>query len=95
VRYKRVQFYYEASMKISDLEFEMELAGVDKADIAEILKSYNNKTIDTTLIDNELEKRGYPRVFDLALSAFEEDDDDWDDNYMSVQKFPHKKNRFE
>jgi len=82
-------------MKISDLEFEMELAGVDKADIAEILKPYNNKTINTTLIDNELEKLGYPRVFDIAYGAFEEEDEDWDDDYMSVQKFPHKKNRFE
>ena len=80
-------------MKISDLEFEMELAGVDEADIAKILKPYNNKTINTTLIDNELEKLGYPRVFDILYGSFE-DEEDWDDDYVVVQKFPHK-NRYE
>lgn len=56
-------------MKISDLQFEMELAGVDKAEIAEILQPYNNKTINLTLIDDELEKRGFP-VFLTSITTF-------------------------
>jgi len=80
-------------MKISDLEFEMELAGVDRADIADILKLYANKDINTNLIDDELSKRGYPRVFDIDYDSYESDDD-WEDDYYTIEKFPHK-NRFE
>ena len=82
-------------MKISDLKFEMELAGVDKAEIAEILQPYNHKTIDLTLIDDELEKRGFARIFDINYNLYDdEEDDDWDDDYQTIEKFPHK-NRYD
>jgi hypothetical protein len=78
-------------MKISDLEFEMELAGVDKADIADILKPYTNKNINTNLIDDALEKLGYPRVLEIAFSEYDdEEEDEWGDSFMNVEKFPHK-----
>jgi len=77
-------------MKISDLEFEMELGGVDKADIAEIVELYANKDINTELIDKELERRGYPKVFSVDYDAYDEYADWVDDEYESIQKFPHK-----
>ena len=81
-------------MKISDLEFEMELAGVDKADIADILKLYANKAVNTNIVDDELSRRGYPRIFDVDYDMYEEEEEWEDDDYFSVEKFPHK-NRYE
>jgi hypothetical protein len=78
-------------MKISDLEFEMELGGVDKADIADILKLYSNKTVNTDMIDDELSRRGYPKIFSVDYDSYEEEEEeDWDDDFFSVEKFPHK-----
>jgi len=77
-------------MKISDLEFEMELGGVDKADIADILKLYRNKAVNTNMLDDELTKRGYPKIFDVDYDAYEEEEEEWDDEYFSIEKFPHK-----
>jgi len=76
-------------MKISDLEFEMELAGVDKADIADILQLYSDKDINTNMIDDELSKRGYAKIFDVDYDSYDADED-WDDEYFSIEKFPHK-----
>ena len=82
-------------MKISDLEFEMELGGVDKADIADILRLYNKKAVNTNMIDNELTRRGYPKIFEVDYDLYEEEEEeDWDDDYYAIEKFPHK-NRYE
>ena len=81
-------------MKISDLEFEMELGGVDKADIADILRLYNKKAVNTNMIDDELARRGYPKIFEVDYDLYEEEEEeDWDD-YYAIEKFPHK-NRYE
>lgn len=82
-------------MKISDLEFEMELGGVDKADIADILKLYKNKAVNTNTLDEELSKRGYPKIFSVDYDSYEEEEEEeWGDEYFGVEKFPHK-NRYE
>lgn len=75
-------------MKISDIKLEMELYGVDQEDIVEILEICKPKGYDTEAIDDELEKKGYERIFSIDY----DDEDDFDDEYPSVQKFSHKKN---
>ena len=76
-------------MNVSDMIFEMELGGVDAADIADIVKLYEGKVFNSDMIDNELVKRGYPKIFTIDYDAYDEYDD-WDDNYSSVEKFPYK-----
>jgi hypothetical protein len=74
-------------MNISDVMFEMELAGVDEADIADIVKLYDGKVLNENLIDDELSKRGYPKIFNIDYDEY----DDWDsDEYNSEEKIPHK-----
>ncbi|MDD2356558.1 MAG: hypothetical protein PHX13_01435 [Thiovulaceae bacterium] len=75
-------------MKISDIKLEMELYGVDLEDITEILEICKAQGYDTQALDDELEKKGYERIF----SAHEDEEDDEDDEYPTVQKFTHKKN---
>lgn len=74
-------------MKISDIQLEMELYGVDSEDITEILEICKSKAYDTQAIDEELQKRGYEPLFTLDY-----EEDDFDDEYPAVQKFSHKKN---
>ncbi|MCW9026071.1 MAG: hypothetical protein OQJ77_02035 [Thiovulaceae bacterium] len=76
-------------MNISDVMFEMELGGVDSADIAVIIKLYEGKVLNSDIIDNELLKRGYPKIFTIDYDAYDEYND-WDDDYSSIEKFPHK-----
>ena len=78
-------------MKISDIKLEMELYGVDSEDIAEILELCKSVGYDTQVIDNELEKRGYEKIFSINYDEYD-DGDDFDDEYPTVQKFGHKKN---
>ena len=75
-------------MKISDIKLEMELYGVDSEDITEILEICKAKGYDTEAIDDELEKKGYERIFSINY----DDEDELDDEYPAVQKFTHKKN---
>jgi molybdenum cofactor biosynthesis enzyme MoaA len=78
-------------MKISDIKLEMELYGVDSDDITEILELCKSKGYETQIIDDELEKRGYERIFSINYDDYD-DMDDFDDEYPSVEKFGHKKN---
>lgn len=76
-------------MKVSDVIFEMELSGVDAADIADIVKLYGSKVLNSEELDDELLKRGYPRVFTVDYDAYEEYNN-WDDEESYIKKFPHK-----
>lgn len=76
-------------MNVSDVVFEMELSGVDTADIADIVKLYEGKVFNSNMIDEELVKRGYPKIFTIDYDAYD-DYDDWDDEYSSIEKFPQK-----
>jgi hypothetical protein len=76
-------------MKISDIRLELELGGVDEADIAEIIALCESKGMHLEAIDDELLKRGYDKVFDVDYENY----DDWDDDaFASVEPFPHKPN---
>ena len=77
-------------MKISDIRLEMELGGVDEADIAEIVALCNCKGLSNDMLDDELLKRGYERMFTVDYDMYD-DYGDWElDEFASVEKFPHK-----
>lgn len=76
-------------MNVSDIVFEMELGGVDTADIADIVELYKSKALNSEMIDEELIKRGYPKIFTIDYDAYD-DYNSWDDELSSVEKFPHK-----
>lgn len=78
----------EDPMKISDVRLEMELGGVDLADIAEIVDLCKSKGLNSEMIDEELVKRGYEKIFTLDYDDY----DSWgdEDEYASVEKFPHR-----
>jgi len=77
-------------MEISDIKLEMELGGVDSADMAEILELCSSRGFNSETIDDELVKRGYDKIFTVDYDDY----DDWDEDneYASVERFPHKKN---
>lgn len=76
-------------MNVSDVVFEMELGGVDTADIADIVKLCEDRGFDSDYIDEELVKRGYPKIFTVDYDAY--DEYSWEeDEYSSIEKFPHK-----
>jgi len=70
-------------MNVSDVVFEMELNGVDTADIANIVKLCESKGYHSDFIDDELLKRAY--------NAYDEYNDWEEDEYPSIEKFPPKK----
>ena len=79
-------------MKVSDVKLEMELGGVDEADIATIIQLCESKGLTTEMLDEELMKRGYERIFSVDYESYDEYNDWDDDDYMSIEKFPHKQN---
>ncbi len=77
-------------MNVADVVFEMELGGVDAADIADIVKLYDGKVFSGEDIDDELISRGYSKMFTVDYDAYDDYDGWEDDDYCSVEKFPHK-----
>ncbi|MBL6973956.1 MAG: hypothetical protein ISR67_06175 [Sulfurimonas sp.] len=74
-------------MTIKDLEYALWLNGVIPKDTEHILDLSKKNGVLSELIDNELEKLGYDKIFDI------EDDFVEDEDYDYVERFPHK-NRF-
>ncbi|MCK9490604.1 MAG: hypothetical protein M0Q24_00830 [Sulfurimonas sp.] len=73
-------------MNISDVVFEMELSGVDARDIESIVELCRDKGFNSELLDEELVKKGYPKIFSVNYEEY----DDFDDDYFAVEKFPYK-----
>ncbi len=88
--YFYISLFIEDPMKISDLVLEMELNGVDEADIAEIVTLCHAKGLNSEMIDEELVKRGYEKIFTVDYDGYEGYDDWEDDEYSTIEKFPHK-----
>lgn len=74
-------------MTIKDLEYALWLNGVTPKDTEYILDLSKKNGVLSELVDNELEKLGYDKIFDI------EDDFVEDEDYDYVERFPHK-NRF-
>jgi hypothetical protein len=81
---------FEVEMTISDIEMEMKLNGVDEADIASILAVCKTKGYAPETLDEELEKRGYERIFTYDFEDEASWDDDDDDEFAPIERFPHK-----
>ncbi|NCO25740.1 MAG: hypothetical protein GW919_02515 [Epsilonproteobacteria bacterium] len=79
----------EDTMKISDIKFEMEINGVDGADIALILELCKARGFESEILDEELVKKGYDKIFTVDYDMMDDYSDD--DEYETVVKFPHKK----
>jgi len=77
-------------MKVSDIILEMELGGVDAADIADIVTLCESKGLNSEMIDDELLKRGYDKIFTVDYDAYDDYDEWEDDDFASVEKFSHK-----
>ena len=78
-------------MKISDARLEMELGGVDAADIADIVELCKSKGVNSEMMDDELVKRGYDKIFTVDYDEYD-DYDDWggSSEYATQERFPHK-----
>ncbi len=80
-------------MKISDIRLEMELNGVDEADIEQTISLYQKKGLSLEKLDEELISRGYSSMFSVDYDAYDDYDsyDEWDEEFSSIEKFPHKR----
>lgn len=71
-------------MTFKDLEFVLELNGIMKIDIEQILDFSKKNGIDKEQVDDELNKLGYEKIFENGLDdALDDDDDDYD----HIEKF--------
>ena len=60
-------------MTISDIEFDMDINNVSEKDISEIIEICNKSGFSLENIDDELQKRGYKRIFTVDY----DDNDEW------------------
>lgn len=79
-------------MTVQDLKFALELGCVLGKDIEYLLDFGKKNGINTQEIDDELLKLGYDKVFD---NDFENNDDEDDEDFGFIQKFPHKSKFYE
>ena len=62
-------------MTISDIEFDMDINDVSAKDISEIIEICNKSGFSLESIDDELQKRGYKRIFTVD---YDENNDEWE-----------------
>lgn len=84
-------YFLEDTVKIADIISEMELNGVDSADIADIIHICEQKGFSDESIDEELLKKGYNKIFTIDYDSYEEYAEWEDDDYQMVEKFPHRR----
>lgn len=80
-------------MTLQDLKFALELGCVLGKDIEYLLDFSKKNGINTEEIDNELIKLGYDKIFDNDFASYDDDEDDEEFGY--IQKFPHKSKFYE
>ena len=61
-------------MTISDIEFDMDINDVNAKDISEIIEICNKSGFSLESIDDELQKRGYKRIFTVD---YDDNNDEW------------------
>lgn len=68
-------------MTIADIEFEMNINDVQEKDISEIIEICKISGFKMEDIDEELQKRGYPKIFTVDYDEMgdEDYDDEWED----------------
>jgi hypothetical protein len=73
-------------MTLQDLEYALELNGVMRRHIDQLLLIGKQNGIDIQKIDDELEEFGYERIFENGFDDYWDDDDEFD----HVQKIKPK-----
>ena len=68
-------------MTIADIEFEMNINDVREKDILEIIEICNKSGFSLESIDDELQNRGYSKIFTVDYDNVSDDvyDDEWED----------------
>ena len=68
-------------MTIADIEFEMNINDVMEKDISEIIEICNKSGFNLESIDDELQSRGYAKIFTVDYDDMSDDvyDDEWED----------------
>lgn len=70
-------------MTIADIEFEMNINDVMEKDISEIIEICKKSGFNAESIDEELQKRGYDKIFTVDYDDVSDDvdvyDDEWED----------------
>lgn len=66
-------------MTIADIEFEMNIHDVTEKDISEIIEICKKSGFSMESIDEELQKRGYSKIFTVDYD--EMSDEDYDEDY--------------
>ncbi|WP_373031591.1 hypothetical protein [Sulfurovum sp.] len=68
-------------MTIADIEFEMNINDVMEKDISEIIEICNKSGFNLESIDDELQNRGYSKIFTVNYDDMSDDvyDDEWED----------------
>ncbi len=68
-------------MTIADIEFEMNINDVMEKDISEIIEICNKSGFNLESIDDELQNRGYSKIFTVDYDDVSDDvyDDEWED----------------
>ncbi len=69
-------------MTIADIEFEMNINDVMEKDISEIIEICKKSGFNAESIDEELQKRGYGKIFTVVYDDVDDDDvydDEWED----------------
>ena len=61
-------------MTIHDIEFDMDINDVNAKDISEIIEICNKSGFSLESIDDELQKRGYKRIFTVD---YDDNNDEW------------------
>ncbi|MDX1808699.1 MAG: hypothetical protein R3331_04105 [Sulfurospirillaceae bacterium] len=79
-------------MTFKDVVNEMRANGVAEEDIKTILEQSKKSRYNPKLIDEELEKMGYEKIFTIDYDDNYDDDDDIDD-FPSSQKIFRKHNK--
>lgn len=62
-------------MTISDIEFDMDINNVSEKHISEIIEICNKSGFSLENIDDELQKRGYKRIFTVDYDN--DTNDEW------------------
>ena len=67
-------------MTIDEIRFEMNMNDVREKDIEEIIKECTHSGFSSEHLDEELQKRGYQKIFTVDYDAMDTyDEDEWND----------------
>lgn len=79
-------------MTFDEIRFALSVNGVDEADVETLLNYSRTKGTDYKVLDQMLVDMGYEKVFTDEFFGWVDDfSDDYDDEYFSSEKIPHRR----